>query len=739
MLQRPDKMIKKNKKGMGLEWYMLIVAFFIGLMTFFVYHFSGQKIMDNFIGEYQFSILRSVQKSEKILFYIDQSAKYSLQQAAYDLAKSGGISEIKDIDIDKETVPYECGKYHGNYVWIEMKKDNGKYTEKDCFDESTARTNLEYSFNKKLNEFLVNYPDKIPTENYDYDIRGNIEVLGIAKEPLKIDIIGKTRQDPARKEEQMKIGEYSLKPSFKASIYYNIDEEYSSLKLRARQIIEECKLQEMKKCLKEKSAQLGCNCEEAEKDVLYDFIHKLNDCIKYNGQEILCKFSFDKKDFLNKVKSERNFEIKLSNSPGRAKAELFEDGKLIAADFINMKKLAYTDSREGEAKDISSITIKVKYSDGNPAVEESYASTPESAKLDLSRTFHIYKKNENANFIDLSVEGLFRASVSSINFPVTKGTNFCAKTGKQIFAYDESDKAVKMRYIEYKFAVTFPKAVPGPLDKIEALDALKSENGIILNWIKPKQDDIDSYSIYYSEKDFSNKKISDMKKDESIKKISLEAENSIKIDDIDLSKCNFDPIGNPCKYSGFNNPLLPDKLYYSKSKEMFIYLINDLTDDKQHYFAVTAVNNQGEISNDNTISGNTYVLSEGKNFIKSVPVDDLAPGKVTELNPEGKTKITWKRPSQNIDGSDATDVSWYKIYYRKSLSDINPQLEPGHQSKQITAADAKCDTISLVCEYFVENIAGLEKGQNYNLAVIPIDEKGNEYNSESERISVQIE
>ncbi len=728
----------KNKKG-ALLMYGLMAGLIGAIIVLVIY--SGSKTEFNIIGDSSLRLLGTSKSAEKMLLYIDQSAKYSLQQAAYDLAKSGGISEIKDIYLDEPFAPYECGKYYGNYVWLEVKKSDGKYNEKDCFDESSIRPNLEYNFNKKLNEFLSNYPDKIPTNNYDYDIRGNLEVLGIAKEPLKIDIMGKLPAS-AKKEESAKIGEYSLMPSFKANIEYNIDEEYSSLKSRARQIIEECRLQEMEKCLKEKSAELGWDCEETEKDVIYDFIYKLNDCIKYNGQEILCKFSFDKKEFLNKIKSESNFEIKLTNSPGRVKAELFEDGKLIATDFINMKKLAYADDMEGEAKDATSITIKVKYSDGNPSVEESYASTPESTKLDLSKTFHIYKKNENVHFIDIGVEGLFRASVPLINLPVAKGIKLCAKTGKQIFAYDESDKTVKLRDLDYRFSITFPKSPPIPIQKLEAFDALKSENSAILVWDIPKYE-IDSYSIYYSEKNFVDIKTENIIKDMNIKKTNIDISDKVGIEDIDLKSCNVESIGSPCKYFTYDKPLQPNNLYYWKLKDKYIYVLKDALDGKEHNFAVVAVNSAGQLDNDKSVEGNIYVLNDGKNYVKFAPIDDLAPGKVTELDkiktPEGKTKITWKSPSKNIDGSDATDVSWYKIYYKKSLSAINPQLEPGHQSKQITAADAKCDTISLFCEYIVENIAGLEKGQFYNFAAIPIDEKGNEYNLESERISIQIE
>ena len=561
-----------------------------------------------------------------------------------------------------------------------------------------------------------------------------------------------TAQEP-----NQKLGEYSIMPSFKARIDYNMEEEYGKLKTELKKIIDECKTQEnMEECISKKTdedTEIQWKCEEKNTDVLYDFADKLKDCTRLQQENVMCQFFFDKREYINKVKAQRTFEIKLTNwYPPRIKAELFEDGKWLAMEYVDFGRLAYSDDIKKPAKNANSITMKVLFNEGTPTVQEFYASTDASPRVELSKLFLLYKskKNEaeaadtaNAHFIDAAVESNFRTPPNIvINLPNIKGIKFCAKTGRKIMAYDSSDNSVKMRDIEYKFAITFPKAAPKPLESLEASDALKAENSIILVWSKPKEE-VDSYSIYYSWNDFSGRKISDIKKDESIKKISAEAGNPVRIENIDLTKCNFDSIGSPCKYDIYKNSLQPGRIYYWKSKDKLIYFVNDLADGQEYYFAVTAANSQGEISNDKTISGNTYVLSEGKNYIKFVPADDLAPGKATELNKiktlEVKTKITWKRPSQNIDGSVATDVSGYKIYYRKSLSDINPQLEPGHQSKQITAADAKCDTISLYCEYIAENIAGLEKGQFYNFAVIPIDEKGNEYNLESERVSTQIE
>lgn len=189
----------KNKKGMGLEWYFLIVAFFIGTMAYFMGYIGPHKVIGNYIGQYQFEIIKASNKAEKSLFYIDQSAKYSLQQAIYDLAQNGGFSEIdsyEEIDtsgITDETTEQSkkgCGKFSGANVWYEIKKDStGEYTQIPCFDEKFLTTNLEYRFNKNLNKYLSNYPSNILTDNYNYEIRNSLEILGKAVSPLKFSII----------------------------------------------------------------------------------------------------------------------------------------------------------------------------------------------------------------------------------------------------------------------------------------------------------------------------------------------------------------------------------------------------------------------------------------------------------------------------------------------------------------------------------------------------------------------
>lgn len=189
-----------RKKGFGIQYYLLIFAFFVGLGFFFVSKFTQANKFEGYIGDHNFKILKAANKAEGTLLFIGQSAKYSLQQAVYELAQNGGISEFGVEDIDSgETLVSEtssnanqnnvCGEYYGYDLWYGLKKDESTNTKISCFDENDLAINLEYIFNENLNQYLINHPHNIPLDNYDYESQGSLEIIGKAIEPLKFDIL----------------------------------------------------------------------------------------------------------------------------------------------------------------------------------------------------------------------------------------------------------------------------------------------------------------------------------------------------------------------------------------------------------------------------------------------------------------------------------------------------------------------------------------------------------------------
>lgn len=181
-------MMSKKRAIGGLN--LLVLLFFTILMIYAWTKLSSKYAgFDEKIGEKQLELIRTFQKAENALLYIDLSSKYSLQQAIYDLAKNGGISEVEEIGTDEAFAFYECGKFNDAYIWFEISKDaDGKYLEKECFDEKQTGNYLSYLFGNNLDKYLENAPYNIPLNNYNYEAKGSLEMVGIANEPIKFDI-----------------------------------------------------------------------------------------------------------------------------------------------------------------------------------------------------------------------------------------------------------------------------------------------------------------------------------------------------------------------------------------------------------------------------------------------------------------------------------------------------------------------------------------------------------------------
>ena len=112
-----------NKNGLVFHWLVIIPAFFIAL-GLFLYYFAIPKneATGGYIGAFHLNLIKNFQKGDNMLLYIDQSSKYSLQQAIYDLAANGGISEI-DVGDTEIPVKADCGKFDDANVWFELIKN----------------------------------------------------------------------------------------------------------------------------------------------------------------------------------------------------------------------------------------------------------------------------------------------------------------------------------------------------------------------------------------------------------------------------------------------------------------------------------------------------------------------------------------------------------------------------------------------------------------------------------------
>lgn len=552
-------------------------------------------------------------------------------------------------------------------------------------------------------------------------------------------------------EENNIVGTYSIMPSFKAKINYNLEEEYSIIKSTLDNLIDECKsTQNVEQCIKDKSNGLNWNCEESKDeslDILYDFINKFNECISIEENGVVCRFSLDERTISKLIGI---FAIILTNENQGVKIQLVH-GKDTFEDYINLQNLVYTNynDRDTLSENLNSVRMVLEYTDKKPVIKEIVGVDINSKTVPLSKTLLLYKKDKYLKFVEAPGSSFEAPTPANkiIDLPRIKGIKFCAKsqTGKQVLIYDKSDNTVKLRDIVYKFAVTFPKQIipPKPIENLEIYDALKAENSVVLTWDKSKEEDIKSYSIYYSTKGFVDINIDDIKKDQNINK-KLVLNSPIEIKDIDLKICTINPLDTTCKYSVYNNPLEKDKLYYWASKNKYIYMLTGTRDENQYNFAVTAINNDDiELNNDKSIKDNPYILTLNKNYKSFTPQDDLAPNKVLDLKPElaeeGKIKLTWKKPQKNIDGSDSIDTAKFNIYYKRIFT-IQPEQfykldSTFNKLTTITIQEANCELIRLSCEYTIE---GLEKARIYTTAITAVDTYSNEFMDNADAIIVPI-
>lgn len=184
-----------GKKAFGIQYYILIFAFFMGLGFFFASKFMQANKFEGYIGGYNFKIIDAVNKAEEILLYIEKSASYALQQSVYDLAQNGGVAEVEASEVltpEDSNLPQKngvCGKYYGYILWYALDSSDAKNGKVDCLDENSIGINLQYIFSKNLNQYLTNHPHNIPLDNYYYEMEGGMEIIGRAIEPLKFDIL----------------------------------------------------------------------------------------------------------------------------------------------------------------------------------------------------------------------------------------------------------------------------------------------------------------------------------------------------------------------------------------------------------------------------------------------------------------------------------------------------------------------------------------------------------------------
>ncbi|MBW2981377.1 hypothetical protein KY343_00725 [Candidatus Woesearchaeota archaeon] len=190
------------------------------------------------IGSRAFDIVEVYQEGENKLFYVDQAAKLSAQQAAYDLAQKGGFSNKT-----------KCGKKEDYSIWLDA-------TKKDCYPD------YKNEFNKDFNKIMKGYLSSVPLYvNYETSLFDE-RIIGI---PHRATVLffysGKSMSN------------YTIYPSFNVNINYDIN-KYRDLKEQSNNLISECTNKTVS-CVNSKAAEFNWNITSAEQN-FFKFYYKDN-------------------------------------------------------------------------------------------------------------------------------------------------------------------------------------------------------------------------------------------------------------------------------------------------------------------------------------------------------------------------------------------------------------------------------------------------------------------------------
>ncbi|MBN1501917.1 hypothetical protein JW930_00095 [Candidatus Woesearchaeota archaeon] len=163
--------IKQKKAKMFL---VIVLAFIFVFPVLFILNFALSTKKNNFekeIGETQLILLRTYEKGESPLFYIDEAARQILNQRITMLLDNGWGAGSS------------CGSVLGYRIWHSSTSD--------CYpSQSSAENAIAANFQRELYNYFDTYPEPLPHIQYDLSLEteNRLELIGRAQEELRIDV-----------------------------------------------------------------------------------------------------------------------------------------------------------------------------------------------------------------------------------------------------------------------------------------------------------------------------------------------------------------------------------------------------------------------------------------------------------------------------------------------------------------------------------------------------------------------
>jgi len=168
----------KRKKGQVFMVTLAIITLILLIVAYVSlshkYEFRTKDGLIKKVGDLQFELIDKYAEGEAYLFYLDQSAKYSLDLSLYYLAENGG-----------HFTENECGSYNGYQIW--------KLIDKECYP--AYEENFALYYQSYFSQYMMQYDIEDPY--FDFEIifeDGFLNILG-SKEEKSI-LIYREGQEP---------------------------------------------------------------------------------------------------------------------------------------------------------------------------------------------------------------------------------------------------------------------------------------------------------------------------------------------------------------------------------------------------------------------------------------------------------------------------------------------------------------------------------------------------------------
>lgn len=645
------------KKAMIL-YYPILVGFVVGLAFFYVGSLKANLPGEtNYVGEIALNHLKASKDAERTLSYIEYSAKQAAYQSIYNAGLKGGFYSEP-----------ECGSLAGYTLW------NSEL--KECYPNINISLNpfLKNNLNLYLsiNENTLSYVD-----NYDFllkDDNNKSRVIGIATLPITVPISVKVDSKT-----QKQIGNYSIKPSFEHIIDYNL-KDYDTIEQKSVEIASICEKEgDIKGCVERNITELN----KFHKDLptenplewyigspkpierfFYDFADRYESCLNSTDNGCRCDFKLDYKD----PAINGTYAITISKEGSNTKLELTQpaDSNLIYS-IKNTAPSVINGNINGVIQQPEESLYSVSYS--KDGVYKSASLTFPMQTFDFTKGARLYKTIGNRivfigedstdyqNIRECSIPNIYRFTVVNEN--------------NKFFVYDNTLQKSEFKPIEIRFAINIKDLPPPQVEGLTVQDEQKAEGAVLLRWKKSSATDAATYIIYYSQSDFITQQIIAHKiKNPYSPYVVNSLENSINIPEQNIyerisSSVTYDKDkriwGHIVSKRGIRiEKLIPNQLYYATETGEYLLILNGLEDNKNYYFALTAVDRGGnEINNK---PGQNLELN--KNYVSAKPIDDLAPNKVTNVkflsitdsNPK-TIEFSFLPPTTNEDGSSIKETS----------------------------------------------------------------------------------